>query len=662
VTAKMADEDEKQRQDVILKFARDRWLAHRTLFAHRHPNLSPDFHRDIVAAWHSDAPFFQFLAFRGAGKSTLSEEGITIEACLRTFHNGIILGETYERACERLRSIKHEFENNPYIEDLFGSQVGQTWTEGKIVLTNGIILQAYGRGQSLRGAKHLDQRPDRAFADDIEDEESVFTPEARDKVKRWWMSTVMPAMAPGFKLRMAATPLHPQALAMEILKDPTWRSLRIPVYRLDPVTGEEIAAWPDRFPLDWVHKEKERYQRLGAADQFQQEYMCEAEDPAMKPFTAGLFKSEAIVRTWQAVYAMVDPARTVKATSASTGVAVWSWINNRLIVWDGYAKLWRPDEIIADMFRIADQFNPVAIGVEEDGLAEFILQPLRQEQIRRGLAIPVRALKAPRGKLDFIRSLQPFFKAGEVIFAGECADLKAQLLSFPSGRIDAPNALAYALKLRPGSVIYEDFSVQNIAEDMAAEAGLRPVLAVNAAQEATTGVLLGFSGGSLRVYADWAREGDPGLVLGDIVREAAVEAGPRVRVFAPLQHFSGHDTIGLRPAAAKIPIEIHRGGPAHQGREEIRALLRRQVKGFPALRVSSRARWTLNAFSGGYCRQVNKSGALADSPQEGVYKTLMESIESFAALMRISERDEEDGQVNYGVTSSGRRFISARGR
>src|SRR5207245_723225 len=102
--------------------------------------------------------------------------------------------------------------------------------------------------------------------------------------------------------------------------------------------------------------------------EFAQEYMVQAEDPAVKAFTSDMLKVEPTVRTWHATYAMYDPARTVKTTSATTGVGVFSWINNRLIVWDAYGHRWKPDEIISDMFKVDEIYAPITIGVERDGL------------------------------------------------------------------------------------------------------------------------------------------------------------------------------------------------------------------------------------------------------------------------------------------------------
>lgn len=650
------------REEVILRLGRNKRLAHAALFGHRHPNKTPDLHYEIIDLWHSAHPKAEVMAFRGAGKSTLSEEGAIVEACLRQFRNGIILGSSYERACERLESIKHEFETNPYIEELFGDLVGSTWNVGKIVLTNGVVIQAFGRGMSLRGSKHLDQRPDLCFADDLEEQEDVETPEARLKTLKWFMQTVLPALAPDARVRVLATPLDKEALAMQLAKDQDWVTKIFPVEHLD-VNGERQAAWPDRYPLDWIDKTKANFERLGLMTEYKQEFMCEAEDPASKTFTADLFRIEPIVRTWQAAFAFFDPARSVKATSSSTGWAVWSWVNNRLVVWDGGGQLWKPDEIVNQIFVIDEQYSPVEIGVERDGLEEFLLQPLRQEMSRRNTIVAIRPMKAPVGKLSFIKGLQPFFKAREVVFAKPLPELQAQLLSFPSGRIDGPNALAYALKMRPGAPVYEDFSINNILEDLSMATRTPAWLAVNSNSSWTSGVLAQVVEGVLHVVGDWVREGDPGEVLASIVASAGLESGRApLRVVAGPSHFTGHDTVGLRAAANKVPVGLRTGADLATGQAEIRELLKRTTRGNPSLRVSTNARWTLNAFSGGYCRDVLRSGELSEFTKTGPHKVLMEGLEAFAGLLRGGVATEDDNPRNYAYAPDGRRYLSARGR
>ena len=652
---------EDPREGVILRLGRNKRLAHAALFGHRHPNETPDLHYRIIDLWHSSLPKVEVMAFRGAGKSTLSEESIIVEACLRQFKNGIILGASYELACERLMSVKYELETNPFIEELFGDMVGSTWNEGEIILSNGVKIQAKGIEQSMRGTKHLDQRPDRLFADDIEEEENVATPEARLKLLRRFMKVVIPALAPEARIRVAATPLDKEALAMQLRNNPSWVTEVFPVEFIDDA-GERRAAWPDRYSLEWIDKTKAEYERLGLMTEYKQEYMCEAEDPATKTFTADMFRVEPTVRTWHATFAMFDPARSVKTTSSSTGWAVWSWVNNRMIVWDGGAGLWKPDEIVNQIFVIDEQYSPVELGVERDGLEEFILQPLRQEQSRRNIIVPIRAMKAPVGKLSFIKGLQPFFKAREIIFSRPMPELQAQLLSFPSGRIDAPNALAYALKMRPGAPVYEDFNVVNIVDDLPLSARTPAWLAVNATTAWTTGVLVQSVEGVVHVVADWVREGDPGSVLASIVASAGLEAGRTpLRVVAGPMHFTGHDAVGLRAAALKVPVSLRTGADLATGQAELRELLKRTSRGSPALQVSTAARWTLNAFSGGYCRDVLRTGELSDFTKTGPHKVLMEGLEAFAGLLRGGVAGDDDSERNYAYAPDGRRYLSARG-
>jgi hypothetical protein len=45
------------------------------------------------------------------------------------------------------------------------------------------------------------------FGDDMESEDDVSSPENREKFKQWFLKTVMPALNPKHKFRVAGTPL-----------------------------------------------------------------------------------------------------------------------------------------------------------------------------------------------------------------------------------------------------------------------------------------------------------------------------------------------------------------------------------------------------------------------------------------------------------------------
>lgn len=647
------------RDETVIMLGSNPRMAHEALFHHRHPVDSPAYHLDIIDLMHSDDPKGIIEGFRASAKSTRAEEAIVIKALFRRFRNGLVVGASFPRAKERLAAIKNELTVNPNIEYLFGKQEGEKWDEGKIILANGVCIQAVGSGMSVRGMKHLDARPDFALIDDLEDEETVKDPEQRNKSMAWLLGTFLPIMSeyPPYKIRLLGNRLDDDAVLVRLSKDRDWKHIKIPIMvqredgveRYDLPPGKWVSMWPSMFPLDKIAEKRAGYERLGMLQTFNCEYMCEASDPQAQLFKRSQEKVHAGVRTWQSVFAAYDPARTTNSTSSMTGVASFSWVGSRLIVWRGDAQLWLPDQIINDIFETDAKFSPVEIGVEPTGLEEFIMQPLRAAQLQRQQFLPLRRLDPPRGKDSFIKSLQPFFKAGEIEFVDVSDEARAQLLSFPTGRKDFPNALAYALLMRPGLPVYPEFSRENISESLQKTRDAW-YLATNATGQFTTGVLCQMISSQLRVHESWVREGPPGEVLDDVVGQARLFAGTEVRVRVPPLLSGVHDVVGLRVAANTLQMSYESGGEFTRGREGLRSMLTGYRRGEPMCVVSAGCRWVLNALAGGHARGMDKRGQPSDEPKDGYYRVLMEGLESFVARYRGQEA--ADG-ARYTTTRDG---------
>ena len=116
----------------------------------------------------------QIYPRRGGSRSRRGDEARP----QRAYH---LIGSNSDRANDRLRAIKHELETNELLVELYGDLRGPVWNEGRTVLANGVCIQAFGRGQALRGVKYHDARPDLCFVDDVEEEEHVRSPEARQE-------------------------------------------------------------------------------------------------------------------------------------------------------------------------------------------------------------------------------------------------------------------------------------------------------------------------------------------------------------------------------------------------------------------------------------------------------------------------------------------------
>lgn len=660
---KEEEKQDKARKEILERIAKEPRLGHEYLFSHRHDQETPEFHGEMIDLWHDHT--IQDLvieAFRGGAKSTIGEEATIILGLLGVFKNGIIIGERFERAVERLDAIKYELENNEKINYLWGDPRGKIWKEGKIELFNGTVIQAFGRGQSMRGSKHRDKRPDYLMGDDIEDLDSVRTEEAKKATLAWFVSVVQPAMDKTFHLiRVVGTPLETDSLMEKLSDDQDFVSRKFPIMYKDQ-DDKRQAIWPDRFPLDFIDEVRSRFERMGLLLEFGREYMCEARSGHTRQFTDDIIRVVPRVRIWEPVYSMHDPARTVKDSSDHTGKVVFSWLGNRLVIWEASGHFWRPDEIVQDLFETNEKYQPVVLGIEKTGLEEFIMQPIRNEMTKRNIILPVRPMDPPRGpsKMDFIRGLQPFFFNGEATMAEECPDLRRQLLNFPIGRIDVPNALAYALRMRPGLPVYEDFCEEHIMIDDYPIKGTR-TMAVNYEDGVVTGAVFVKGSNGITVISNIVLEGDPQQRCKELIEHGRYIAGGdnNLDVFVHPAHYEKYSNSGLVGALRKQQCEPRRSGDIMRGRGYIVESLRARRNGKPVFSVHEIARYVLNGMFAGYAFEYNKVGrGLSDRANAGMYRTLIEGLECAMAVYTSSISSLPEQAPNYRKDKSGRPYLS----
>ena len=651
---------ESKRAEIIESLWRDRRLAHRFVFTHEHE--SPPFHGEIIDRFHSQARYTCDIAFRGSAKSTLAEEALVLMGCFREFRHCLVTGATIEKAQERLHAMRRHFERNAQLRLLFGDLCGQPWSDDQLELTSGIAFQAMGRGQALRGTKTMESRPDMILVDDIEDKKSVATYEGMEKTQVWFFSELLPAGDVNCRVRVLCNDMGVESLGNRLKAPRSGFEVNVYPWLYKDELGVEQPLWPERYPMIVINRERDRMTAVGRLVEYHREYLCRSEVPEEKPFKRDQFRFESVYRTWHPVYVAYDPARTVNSGSADTGRVVWSWIANRMVIWDAWGKKLLPDQIIQSMLEDDSDFKPVLIGVDEVGLNEWLHQPLRHECARRGITLPLKALHPPVSKTERIRALQPFFAAREVVFTKALPDLESQLQAFPYGKRDVLDALAYALYMRPGEPMYADFTGQHVVEDMLVSTYHPTWLAAGASSSMVAFVLIQVVDGAIHVVGDWVREGEPLAVITDLVALANLEAGGVLRPVIPPHHFVQYHNTGLLQAFRRVPLEVRKGTPEQRGRAHIAGLLRQVRKGYPAFAVSSKARWTLSGMSGGYCRAVLKGSRLAESAEDNVYRLVIEAIESFAGLLSAGALTDGEGieSANYTTNDTGQRYISSR--
>ena len=653
---------EKERLDMAAQFLADPWAANQIIFKDDHSDASAPFHEEIVLAMTGPNENELFMCFRGSAKSTKAEEAIAVMATAGQINNCMIVGDSADRAAERLTTIRRHVKSNKWLRYLYGDQSGEvegdTWQGRKIELASGTVVSSIGQGQAVLGAKHIIHRPDFILVDDLEDAESASTDASRRKLSDWFWGELLPAMAPPGqrRVRILGTPWHPKSLLMELSKLTDYNTHVIPIEYVNQ-QGERTASWPARWPLEKIDKEYGTFVEAHKQRVWAMQMMVAAVNPELQLFKEEHFHIEPRVRTYEPVYCSYDPARSTKENSATTGIVAASYVGRKLVVWEARGPRILPSEIVDDIFRMEEKYGPVAIGVEKDGLAEFLMEPIRKAQMDRGVMLPIRELQAPRrrgggSKDDFITKLQPMYEHDEIIFAGaeeEFKDAKSQILSFPVGDKDILNALAYLPALRGGSPIYDDTSGRHINDGQLRKMGPF-TLAINTGAYGSAAVLFQYTGNILLIHRDWISEAPPGNVAASWLEEARLETGKNSLVIVPPYHFDVRNSYGLL-AALRGLAECRKGGDVVRGSSFIRELLRGEVRGSPRLLLGEEASWTRRAMLGGYVWDTGKQ-----TPRDGLYAVLMNALE--AAIAPAAYANPQQTQA-IAVTDDGVKYETA---
>ena len=655
---------------LLKSLSEDRALASATFFAHRHPQVSPPFHIEVLDLWRCADEFVLIEAFREGAKSTLSEEHLLIEACYANFGYCIIIGETYTKACQRLESIKFEASRNMKLQGMFGrlKAPGCVWNENQVELANGVVLEAHGWEEELRGFKWHDLRPDRAYLDDIENKERVKDKATVDASMRKLYLELMPAMdkVKG-KIRVTQTPLAEDCMVTRLRDNPDWTSRRYPICDGDIDDPATRATWPERYPMEWIRKKRDEAERAGQLRGFMQEYMLLAIGSQEKPFeTEQVAECALDPAPWLPKIVITDPARTTDAKKSDhSGRVVVSRLGTKILVHASDGGYWKPDGVIEDAFDMSARFNDAAVAIEKNSLDEWLLQPMRAEMLRRGMTLALKPLQAPqdRDKTQFIMGLQPFFLAGDIVLVGGCsahAKLVAQIQNFPSGKRDILNALAYAQRVFSGVVVYEDFGQWNIVSEYEPTQQNPMALAFNSNGQETTAALASVEGQRVVVVADWISPVPAKEAVTDIARLVRA-AFPRARLTAwlPADVLDQAERMPVVAALRAMNLRPMRGAYVNVARGALSPLIRTESKARRLFLVDQEgARHTLNALAGGYNFPVDRAGNKSSLPETGPHRTLIEGLEAAVYALSSAQADVLPEGVNMGVNPQGVSYMT----
>ena len=417
---------------------------------------SYDVQGNIIRLDMAKGRFTEVIMPRGFSKTTLiGLAGMLYKILFKENKFLVYISETVSAAEKQLGNVKSELSGNELIQMCFGNLKPQRdgelkWTQNMIETTNGVIAIARGRGSQVRGLNIRGQRPDCVLFDDVEDKESVKTTEQREKTREWFYGDVipcLPSMDENATIIGLGTVLHSEALLLVLARDPDWTTV---IFGAIDKDGEPL--WEDNMSLEKLENKKRSYTLAGMLHLYYMEY-----ESKIRSEEGSLFKGTMFILRpeWRGeldcISQVIDPAISEEVGADFCALAV-AGITTRgyFLLLDMWLKKGaHPNEQIDIFFEKSKQWDVQKHGVEAVAYQKALVHLIRGEMFRRKRYFVVEEIRHGKtAKDERIKGiLHPRYHGGHIAHYRRFPEYESQLLDFPNGKKDGPDAFAMAITL-----------------------------------------------------------------------------------------------------------------------------------------------------------------------------------------------------------------------
>lgn len=467
---------------------------------------------EIHAARKQRGRKINVLGPRGGAKSTVGNTSYVLRCGVEgTERYILILGRTEGLAAKQLSHVKRELEENSELARDYPESCGRgsVWSDTEIRLRNGVQIQAFGAGQSIRGARNAADRPTLVIGDDIQEDDAITSKVTRDRDWTWFTGSVLKIGTRETNFINLGNALHREAIGSRLEQTPGW----------DTRVFSSIIEWPSNMGLweEWstiLHNHDDP-QAERSAEAFYAANLEEMTDgarvlwPEWESLYDLMFMREtegrnAFERDKQARVATVDSnewpdsyfddhiwfddwptswivktmaldpskGRDVKKGDYQAYVMLMISRDGTLYV-DADMKRRPVPEMITDGVSIHREFQPDAFCVEANAWQELLAGEFGDEFRRQGLfnadpwTIDNRVNKYVR-----IRRLGPYLAQKRIKFRANspgCKILVNQLRDFPdkNAHDDGPDALEMAIRLAQEFTSADRHAADPVADTLA---------------------------------------------------------------------------------------------------------------------------------------------------------------------------------------------------
>jgi len=378
------------------------------------------------------------------------------QLCIDKSKRFLLSNAVFSNAQDFLTSIKRQVERNEKLK-WWDLKPGDPWSSEELSVERDTIHKEPSISIAGIGSQLPSQHYDCIIWDDLVNDKNITSKEYIDKVIDWWKNTLS-LLEPGGLGIMIGTFWHYLDLYQYVINN---LAEDFDIFVRSAKKEDGTPYFVSRFSLE----ELERIRRLRGDYMFSLQYLNKLTNPEDAIFRIEDIQYYSELPTPVRYFMTIDPALSEELTADYSVIMVCAVdSDNNLYVVDYFRDRVNPKSLIDNIFKYADIYKPVKIGIETIAFQRVLKFWLEDEMRARSNFLPIEELRtSDKAKPDRILALQPRFNAKTVFIKRFMADLIDELIRFRYPNInqehdDIIDALAYQLEIiyKPNKVIKKE--------------------------------------------------------------------------------------------------------------------------------------------------------------------------------------------------------------
>lgn len=351
----------------------------------------------------------------------------------------LYVSDSIENGVKNMRkNLEFRWENSEFLQEYLPKEnVKFTDVRWEFRNKDGVvfIIKGYGAKTGVRGAKEMGVRPQLAVLDDLVSDEDARSDTVIESIESTVNKAVNFALHPtNSKTIWSGTPFNSKDPLYKAVESGAWDVSVFPVCQHFPCTRKEFrGAWEDRFNYDYVKAQYDFALKQGKIRDFNQELMLRImsdEDRLIQDCDISWYKRPLVLnnRGMFNFYITTDFATTEKAAADFSVISVWAYNNVGDWFWvDGICKKQGMGSNIKDLFRLAQEYKPLSVGIEVSGQQGGFIPWIRDQMLANNIYFSIASdnnsnkpgIRPNTNKMERFIIMEPMFKMNKMFFPQE---------------------------------------------------------------------------------------------------------------------------------------------------------------------------------------------------------------------------------------------------